>query len=157
MSSGKHPREHKTGKNRIDTVFPIPLQPGHHSTFCTGPPGTDAEFPCSILAQHGTPFSIALPDTLMPGPSVLTAARRDGKRRTFSQHKEYDPMSKHVVVIGGVALGPKAACRLKRLEPDTRVTLIDASKLISYGGCGIPYYISGDVSDHTQLQTTSFH
>ncbi len=66
-------------------------------------------------------------------------------------------MSKHVVVIGGVALGPKAACRLKRLEPDTRVTLIDASKLISYGGCGIPYYISGDVSDHTQLQTTSFH
>ena len=35
--------------------------------------------------------------------------------------------------------------------------MFDASKLISYGGCGIPYYVSGDVSDHQQLQETSFH
>jgi len=66
-------------------------------------------------------------------------------------------MSLKVVVIGGVALGPKAACRIKRMAPDTDVTLVDASKLIAYGGCGIPYYVSGDVSDHTQLQETSFH
>lgn len=66
-------------------------------------------------------------------------------------------MSLRVVVIGGVALGPKAACRIKRVNPDADVTLVDASKLISYGGCGIPYYISGDVSDHQQLQETSFH
>ena len=66
-------------------------------------------------------------------------------------------MSLKVVVIGGVALGPKAACRLKRVDPDADVTLVDASKLISYGGCGIPYYISGDVSESTQLQETSFH
>jgi len=66
-------------------------------------------------------------------------------------------MSLKVVVIGGVALGPKAACRIKRVDPDADVTLVDASKLISYGGCGIPYYVSGDVSDHQQLQETSFH
>lgn len=66
-------------------------------------------------------------------------------------------MSLKVVVIGGVALGPKAACRIKRVAPDADVTLVDASKLISYGGCGIPYYVSGDVSDHQQLQETSFH
>ncbi len=66
-------------------------------------------------------------------------------------------MSLKVVVIGGVALGPKAACRIKRVNPDADVTLVDASKLISYGGCGIPYYVSGDVSEHTQLQETSFH
>jgi NADPH-dependent 2,4-dienoyl-CoA reductase/sulfur reductase-like enzyme/rhodanese-related sulfurtransferase len=66
-------------------------------------------------------------------------------------------MSLKVVVIGGVALGPKAACRLKRVAPDAEVTMVDASKLISYGGCGIPYYVSGDVSDHRQLQETSFH
>lgn len=66
-------------------------------------------------------------------------------------------MSQHVVVIGGVALGPKAACRFKRLEPGSRVTMIDMSGLISYGGCGIPYYVSGDVSDAEQLCTTSFH
>jgi len=66
-------------------------------------------------------------------------------------------MSLKVVVIGGVALGPKAACRIKRVAPDADVTMVDASKLISYGGCGIPYYVSGDVSDHQQLQETSFH
>jgi len=66
-------------------------------------------------------------------------------------------MSQHVVIIGAVALGPKAACRFKRLEPESEVTMIDQGKIISYGGCGIPYFLSGDVSDPGQLQTTSFH
>lgn len=66
-------------------------------------------------------------------------------------------MSQHIVVIGGVALGPKAACRFKRLEPGSKVTMVDQSSLISYGGCGIPYYVSGDVSDARELCTTSFH
>jgi NADPH-dependent 2,4-dienoyl-CoA reductase/sulfur reductase-like enzyme/rhodanese-related sulfurtransferase len=66
-------------------------------------------------------------------------------------------MSQHIVVIGGVALGPKAACRFKRLEPGSRVTMVDQSSLISYGGCGIPYYVSGDVSEARELCTTSFH
>ena len=64
---------------------------------------------------------------------------------------------KHVVIIGGVALGPKAACRLKRLEPDADVLIIDQDEYISYGGCGIPYFISGDVSDVRELMSTSFH
>lgn len=66
-------------------------------------------------------------------------------------------MSQNIVVIGGVALGPKAACRFKRLEPESTVTMIDQSDLISYGGCGIPYYVSGDVSDAKELCQTSFH
>ncbi|PKN08292.1 MAG: pyridine nucleotide-disulfide oxidoreductase [Deltaproteobacteria bacterium HGW-Deltaproteobacteria-8] len=66
-------------------------------------------------------------------------------------------MQKHVVIIGAVALGPKAAARFKRLEPDSRVTMIDREKLISYGGCGIPYFVSGDVSDAVELQKTAFH
>ena len=66
-------------------------------------------------------------------------------------------MPQNVIIIGAVALGPKAACRFKRLEPDSNVTMVDSSSLISYGGCGIPYFISGDVSSPDQLQTTSFH
>ncbi|MBW1709161.1 MAG: FAD-dependent oxidoreductase [Deltaproteobacteria bacterium] len=62
-----------------------------------------------------------------------------------------------IIVIGAVALGPKAAVRLKRLAPDAEVTMIDRDAIISYGGCGIPYFISGDVSESTQLTTTSFH
>ncbi len=66
-------------------------------------------------------------------------------------------MSQKVVIIGAVALGPKAACRFKRLEPESTVFMIDQTSRISYGGCGIPYYISGDVSDADQLQSTSFN
>jgi NADPH-dependent 2,4-dienoyl-CoA reductase/sulfur reductase-like enzyme/rhodanese-related sulfurtransferase len=62
-----------------------------------------------------------------------------------------------VVIIGAVALGPKAACRLKRLRPDFMVTMVDQDEYISYGGCGIPYYISGDLSDIKELMSTSFH
>ncbi|MFP3910858.1 MAG: FAD-dependent oxidoreductase [Desulfobacteraceae bacterium] len=66
-------------------------------------------------------------------------------------------MTQNVVIVGAVALGPKAACRCKRLMPEAKVTMIDETDLISYGGCGIPYFVSGDVSDPGQLQSTSFH
>ena len=66
-------------------------------------------------------------------------------------------MPKNVVIVGAVALGPKAACRFKRLEPDSKVIMVDRDEIISYGGCGIPYFISGDVSEAAQLQETSFH
>lgn len=66
-------------------------------------------------------------------------------------------MSKKILIIGGVAAGPKAACRLKRLQPDWDITIVDQDSLISYGGCGIPYYVCGDVSDEKELRSTSFH
>ncbi len=66
-------------------------------------------------------------------------------------------MTKKIVVIGGVAAGPKAACHLKRLQPGWDITVVDQDNLISYGGCGIPYYVSGDVSDESELRSTSFH
>jgi len=66
-------------------------------------------------------------------------------------------MAKKIVVIGGVAAGPKAAARVKRLLPDVEVTLVDQDTLISYGGCGIPYYVSGDIADENALRSTSYH
>ena len=62
----------------------------------------------------------------------------------------------NIVIIGGVAAGPKTACHLKRLKPEAQITLIDQDSLISYGGCGIPYYISGEVADADALRSTSF-
>ncbi|MFZ5564932.1 MAG: FAD-dependent oxidoreductase [Thermodesulfobacteriota bacterium] len=66
-------------------------------------------------------------------------------------------MSRKIVVVGGVALGSKAACRAKRMDPKAEVYLVDKDEYISYGGCGIPFYISGDVSDVSELRSTSFH
>lgn len=66
-------------------------------------------------------------------------------------------MSKRVLIIGAVALGPKVACRLRRIDPDAQITIIDRDALISYGGCGIPYYIGGDVPDLEGLYSTIAH
>ncbi|MDX1776762.1 MAG: FAD-dependent oxidoreductase, partial [Desulfobulbales bacterium] len=66
-------------------------------------------------------------------------------------------MPEKIVVIGGVAAGPKTACRVKRLLPGAEVVVVDQDSLISYGGCGIPYFVSGDVSDEKELRSTSFH
>ena len=66
-------------------------------------------------------------------------------------------MSQNILVIGGVALGPKAACRCKRLLPDASVVMIDENPLISYGGCGIPYYMSGEVNNLDDLRATPYH
>lgn len=66
-------------------------------------------------------------------------------------------MAKKIVIIGAVALGPKVACRLRRLDPEAQITLIDRDDLISYGGCGIPYYVGGDVNDLEDLYKTTSH
>ena len=61
-----------------------------------------------------------------------------------------------IVVIGGVAAGPKAAARAKRCNPDAQVTLIEKGEWISYGGCGLPYYLGATVKDLNDLMTTSW-
>ncbi len=66
-------------------------------------------------------------------------------------------MGKKVVIVGGVALGPKTACRIKRLDATAEVTVVDKDEFISYGGCGIPYYVSGDVQEIEGLMSTSAH
>ncbi len=66
-------------------------------------------------------------------------------------------MTEKILIIGGVAAGPKTACRLKRLNPNAEITIVDQDSLISYGGCGIPYYVAGDVADEKELRSTSFH
>ncbi|HIW01000.1 MAG TPA: FAD-dependent oxidoreductase [Candidatus Desulfovibrio intestinipullorum] len=66
-------------------------------------------------------------------------------------------MAQKVIVVGGVALGPKAACRCMRLAPDTEVTLFDENTLISYGGCGIPYFVGGDIANVKDLCSTPYH
>ena len=66
-------------------------------------------------------------------------------------------MSRKIVIVGGVALGPKVACRARRLDPDAEIILVDRDEHISYGGCGIPYYVGGDVPDLEGLMSTAYH
>jgi NADPH-dependent 2,4-dienoyl-CoA reductase/sulfur reductase-like enzyme/rhodanese-related sulfurtransferase len=62
--------------------------------------------------------------------------------------------TRRVVVIGGVAAGPKTAARLRRLDPTAQITLIEKGHFISYAGCSLPYYIAGLVKEQKDLMAT---
>ena len=53
-----------------------------------------------------------------------------------------------VVIIGGVACGATAAARLRRLDEQAEIIILERSGYISYANCGLPYYIGG--GDHRQ-------
>ncbi len=59
-----------------------------------------------------------------------------------------------IVIIGGVAAGPKTASKVIRLMPDAEVTVVEKGKLLSYAGCGLPYYVSGVVTEQKELLAT---
>lgn len=59
-----------------------------------------------------------------------------------------------VVVIGGVAAGPKVASKIIRLHPEAEVTVIEKGVFLSYAGCGLPYYVSGVVHEQKELMAT---
>lgn len=59
-----------------------------------------------------------------------------------------------VVVIGGVAAGLKAAAKVRRGDPDAQITVIEKGDAVSYGACGMPYFVGGDIDDFNQLMMT---
>ena len=61
---------------------------------------------------------------------------------------------KKVLIIGGVAAGLKSAAKLRRCDPEAQITVIERGELVSYGACGLPYYVSGDVDDIKHLMMT---
>lgn len=59
-----------------------------------------------------------------------------------------------VLVIGGVAAGPKVAARLRRLDPEAEITIVEKGRFISYSGCSLPYYVGGVVKEQKELVAT---
>ena len=59
------------------------------------------------------------------------------------------------VILGGVAAGTKAAAKLKRLDRQSEVKIFTKSTDISYAGCGLPYYIGGDIATREELIVNS--
>lgn len=64
-------------------------------------------------------------------------------------------MTGKIVIIGGVATGPKAAARAKRRDQGAEITVIERGRLLSYAGCGMPFYIEGSIDDVRELLRTS--
>ena len=60
-------------------------------------------------------------------------------------------IARRLVVIGGVAGGMSAAARAKRVNPDLEVIVLERDPHVSYGACGIPYFLAGVVPDPERL------
>ena len=59
--------------------------------------------------------------------------------------------AKRVVIIGGVAGGMSAATRLRRLDNDAEIIVLEKSGHVSYANCGLPYYVGGVIEQESAL------
>lgn len=64
-------------------------------------------------------------------------------------------MSKHYVIVGGVAGGASTATRLRRLNEDAQITIYEAGPYVSFANCGLPYYVGGTIADRDALLVSS--
>jgi NADPH-dependent 2,4-dienoyl-CoA reductase/sulfur reductase-like enzyme/rhodanese-related sulfurtransferase len=56
-----------------------------------------------------------------------------------------------VVIIGGVAGGMSAATRMRRLDGDAEIVVLEKSGYVSYANCGLPYYVGGVIEEESDL------
>jgi NADPH-dependent 2,4-dienoyl-CoA reductase/sulfur reductase-like enzyme/rhodanese-related sulfurtransferase len=56
-----------------------------------------------------------------------------------------------IVIIGGVAGGMSAATRMRRLDADAEIIVIEKSGHVSYANCGLPYYVGGVIEEEEAL------
>ncbi len=55
-------------------------------------------------------------------------------------------MKERLIIIGGVAAGMSAAAKARRMNPDLEIVVYEKSGYISYGACGFPYFIKGEIA-----------
>ncbi len=55
------------------------------------------------------------------------------------------------IVIGGVAAGMSAASKIKRVDEEAEVVVYEKGLFLSYGACGLPYYVAGINNDYTKM------
>jgi NADPH-dependent 2,4-dienoyl-CoA reductase/sulfur reductase-like enzyme/rhodanese-related sulfurtransferase len=58
---------------------------------------------------------------------------------------------KKIVVIGGVAGGMSAATRLRRLDEQADIVVLERSGYVSFANCGLPYHLSGTIEQRSSL------
>jgi NADPH-dependent 2,4-dienoyl-CoA reductase/sulfur reductase-like enzyme/rhodanese-related sulfurtransferase len=61
-----------------------------------------------------------------------------------------------VIMVGGVVVGPKVSARLRRLNSEAEITIIEKGNLLSYGACGLPLYVANLVPKLDGLMMTSY-
>ena len=60
-------------------------------------------------------------------------------------------MAEKLIVIGGTAAGLSAASRARKEKPDMEIQVFEKSGFVSYGACGLPYFVGGLIHDINEL------
>lgn len=60
-----------------------------------------------------------------------------------------------VVIVGGVAGGASAAARLRRLDENAEIIILERGEYISFANCGLPYYIGEVIKKQDNLVVQS--
>jgi NADPH-dependent 2,4-dienoyl-CoA reductase/sulfur reductase-like enzyme/rhodanese-related sulfurtransferase len=63
---------------------------------------------------------------------------------------------REIIIVGASAAGLRCACRLARLEPRSKITVLEARQTFSYAACGLPYVLSGDIAGAEPLLLTEY-
>lgn len=56
-----------------------------------------------------------------------------------------------IVIVGGVAGGMSAATRLRRLNEEAEIIVLEKGPYVSFANCGLPYYVSGEIEERSNL------
>lgn len=60
-------------------------------------------------------------------------------------------MIMRILVIGAVAAGTSAAAKARRNDEEAEIVIYEKDTHVSYSGCGMPYYIGGEIENGEEL------
>ena len=63
--------------------------------------------------------------------------------------KKDKPMK--IIIVGGVAGGASCAARLRRLDENAEILMVERGQYVSYANCGLPYHIGGIIEKESSL------
>jgi NADPH-dependent 2,4-dienoyl-CoA reductase/sulfur reductase-like enzyme len=56
-----------------------------------------------------------------------------------------------VIIVGGVAGGASCAARLRRLDENAEILMVERGPYVSYANCGLPYHVGGVIEKESSL------
>jgi len=56
-----------------------------------------------------------------------------------------------VIIVGGVAGGASCAARLRRLDENAEILMVERGPYVSYANCGLPYHVGGVIKEESSL------
>jgi NADPH-dependent 2,4-dienoyl-CoA reductase/sulfur reductase-like enzyme len=62
---------------------------------------------------------------------------------------------KRVVIVGGVAGGATCAARLRRLDEEAEIVILERGPYVSFANCGLPYYVGNVIQEESRLLLAS--